>query len=117
MRNNLQKAIDKLSYNLLYAPDYPAEDMTSLAQEKSLILQWLKDVDKLVGKQEAKGWLHLGFSTVESAFGNFDDKDVGKARKDIQAAIEYLKNAKSRNPNHIDFIAGADGMITTPSDS
>ena len=110
----IRKITDQLSYNLLYAPDYPEEDRTSLEKEELRIREWLADVLQLIRREDVGDWLRLGSSAVATAFEKFRAEQDREARKDIDAAIQYLKNALVQKQHKPDFISSPDGTIVLP---
>jgi hypothetical protein len=109
---HIRKITDQLMYNQLYAPGYPAEDLTNVDREERLINEWLVQAITATAKREDMGdWLRLGQGSVTAAFEKFRKGDGRHARKDIEAAIEYLRNAASKKPHKVDFVAKFDGSI------
>ena len=99
-------------YNQLYAPHYAAEDKTNIEQEAARIQEYLMHAIEAAAKREDIGdWLRLGGQSISAAFENYRKGDAHRARKNIEAALEYLRNASSEEPPKADFIAKLDGTI------
>lgn len=114
-RKEVQKVIDKLIYNQLYAPDYPAEDRTTLDREKSQVLTRLDFAIASTRREDVGDWLRLGRSSIEEAFTNLKNGNQSEALRGIEFSIQYLRNAVTQKPHKIDFIGelGA-GIIIAP---
>ena len=106
----LRKITDQLSYNLLYAPDYPAEDYTNLEKEAEQIRLWLNKVIKFTQRENVGYWLRLADSTIILAFSKFREKENQAGRKEIETAIQYLKNALSKRQLKAGFLSYPEGM-------
>lgn len=113
----IQKAIDQLMYNQLYAPDYPAEDKTTLDREESRILVWLDYVITSTRREDVGDWLRLGRSELEKAFEQLRGGDRKNAVKSFEFSIQYLRNAVARKPHKIDFIGKSGRVIIVPPPS
>lgn len=110
----IQNIKDRLSYTLLYAPDYPEEDQTSLDKEEQQIQKTLSDVIRSVQRVDFEDWLLLSSTTVKTAFAKFRVKQNREARKDVEIAIEHLKCALAQKPRGARFISAPDGTIARP---
>lgn len=100
-------------YNQLYAPEYPAEDRTNLEQEETIVISWFTLAIEATEKTEDIGdWLRLSSGSAAAAFEKFRKGNCNAARKDIEAAIQYLRNAGKRRPHKVDFVVGPDGNVT-----
>ena len=109
----LRKVVDKLVYNLLYAPDYPDEDHTGLEREEKRILAWLDNAIATTRREDIEGWLIASRVSVEHAFASLRNEDRQIGLKEIELAIQYAKNALAKKPHRIDFFAKANGSIIT----
>jgi hypothetical protein len=106
----IRQQIDQLIYNQLYAPDYPTEDQTNLESEEKLIRKWVEESIRDAARAEDVGdWLRLGAAHIEAAFEGFRNHDNTRARRELEAAIEFLRNAASRKPFKVGFIGKEDG--------
>lgn len=109
LATHIRKVIDHLMYNQLYAPDYPAEDHTSLERQAVLIDEMLARATASEKREDVGDWLRLGSRSVAVAFEKYRKGDEQNARKDIEAAISYLRNASSRKPHKRSFITMLNG--------
>ncbi len=64
----IQKLIEKLTYNEAYAPDYPSEDKTNLEKEESQISTRIEYLIVSTRREDIGDWLRLGRSSIEEAF-------------------------------------------------
>jgi hypothetical protein len=107
----LRTIIDQLSYNLLYAPDYPPLDKTSLALQRDELLRAIRDVESNVKREDIGDWIRLALTSVQEVFTCFEQNRDGEARKEIQIAQSYLENAISKKQHRATFIASPGGSI------
>jgi len=109
LATHIRKIVDQLMYNQLYAPDYPAEDRTNLECQAVLIDEMLAQATASEKREDVGDWLRLGSRSVAVAFEKYRKRDEQNARKDIEAAITYLRNASSRKPHKRSFITTLNG--------
>lgn len=107
----IQKIVDQLIYNQLCTPDYPSEDGTNLDKEEARIQTWLDNAIVLTKREDVGDWLRLGRLSVETAFARLRMGDRKAGLKEIESAIEYLRNALNRKPHRVDFIGKPGGGI------
>lgn len=107
----IQKVVDQLVYNELYAPDYPAEDRTTLDKEQKQILLWIDYAITITRREDVGDWLRLGRSSVVDAFAKIKDGDQNDGVRDLQFAVQYLRNAINKKPYRIDMIGMPGGEI------
>jgi hypothetical protein len=113
----IQRISDQLSYNLVCAPNYPAEDKTSLDREEQRVNAWLADALRDAARMEdVIGWLQLAEKSVQMAFQHHRNHDETAACKAFENANEYLRNAAKRKLHKIDFVAKFDGGIERAGD-
>jgi hypothetical protein len=113
----IQRISDQLSYNLVCAPNYPAEDKTSLDREEQRVNAWLADALRDAARMEdVIGWLQLAEKSVQLAFQHHRNHDETAACKAFENANEYLRNAAKRKLHKIDFVAKFDGGIERAGD-
>jgi len=108
---HIRKITDKLSYNLLYAPDYPAEDKTSLDNEEQLIKKWLAVALSACRREDVGDWIGLGEKSVIKAFNHFRSGEELAGSREVQSASEYLHNAVSQKPFKVDLVGRPDGTV------
>jgi hypothetical protein len=109
--SRITRITDKLSFNLLYAPDYPPLHRTSLDREEQLLRQWLSDAITIAKREDVGDWLRLGEQAIVRGFESFRKGDELAGAREIQVASEYLNNAVSKKPFKVDFVARADGTV------
>lgn len=111
VNKEIQKVTDQLMYNQLYAPDYPAEDSTTLDREKSRILLWLEHAISSTRREDVGDWLRLGRSSIEEAFAKLKSGERKSGLRSIEFAIQYLRNASTRKSYNVDFIGKRGSVI------
>ena len=93
----VQQIIEQLMYNQFYAPNYPAEDRTSLEKPGSINRRKARTSHYCPAKKEDVGrWLSLGHQSIRAAFENYRKGDESDARNCVELAIQYLRNAVAR---------------------
>lgn len=97
-RNQIIRVTDQLSYNLVYAPDYPEEDQTDLESQEREIQACVDEVLSSVRREDVRKWLRFGASRISAAFEKYRQGDEMQACREIEAAISYLRNAFSVVP-------------------
>jgi hypothetical protein len=96
-------------YNQAYAPDYPAEDRTTLERQLAEINAQIAETIQAAEKREdVADWLRLATLAVAAAFEKYQKGDQD-AYKEIEAAIRYIRNASSDAPHKRTFVTMPDG--------
>ena len=98
LRDKIRRVTDQLSYNLIYAPNYPEEDQTDLESEEREMRACVDDLISSVRREDVRQWLRLGASSISTAFEKYRQGDEMQACSKIQAAIGYLDRAFSGPP-------------------
>jgi hypothetical protein len=107
----ISRALDKLAFNLINAPDYPDDVRTDLDQEERTLRKWLDESMSLVKREDIGDWLRLGDQAIVKAFECFRKGEEIAGCRALQSATEYLENAISKKSFKVDFIARADGTV------
>ena len=116
LKDQIRRTIDQLLYNQLYAPNFPEEDRTSLDRQVALIKEQIAQAISTAEKREdIADWLRLGLGSIEVAFDRFRKADCYSARRDIESAVSYLRNASSEKPHKITFVTKTDGSTKPTS--
>lgn len=89
VRTLIHKISDELGYNLLYAPDYPIEDKTSLDDEYQQIQMWIQEARKSSSSEMRLSIDHASVQ-INIAFDKFRIGRDSDARRYLEAAIEIL---------------------------
>jgi hypothetical protein len=100
---------DRLSYVLLYAPDFPREDETTVEHEFDKLVEQVHTLWKEVQDVERRGWLDLLGRELVEAKAAFVEGDTKKGACLIQSAEERLASWHSRKRVRSTFIVGPDG--------
>jgi hypothetical protein len=107
----IQNIIEQLMYNQLYAPDYPAEDHTNLKREEERIEIWLDKVIDSNRREDVGNWLKLSRSSIEGSFAKLRSGDRKDGLREIEFAIQYLRNAVTRRSHKANFIGKPEGGV------
>jgi len=100
---------DRLSYVLLYAPDFPKEDATTVEQEFDTLLAQVHALWNEIQDLERRRWLDLLGRELVEARAAFLEGDTKKGCSLIQSAEERLANWQSREKTKATFIVGPAG--------
>lgn len=103
---------DSIGYNVIYAPDYPEEDATTLEREFSKISQMLQEIIPHTKSEPKAEWLRISLREVGAAFESFKLGDGARGRRSLQSALDYLRNAVAGKSHAPDFIVGPDGKVS-----
>lgn len=106
----LRRLQDQLIYNETYAPNYPAEDQTSLEHEERRLIDWLSEVAKASRVDIVKSNVALAKSAVEEACALIRSGRVDEGQKAFGSAKGYVQGALSRKQAKVAFIAGPAGI-------
>lgn len=110
LQHTRTRIIDRLSYLLLFAPDFPAEDETSLEREHDELQLELHDYETAFPKAKEHPLYALVLHELESAFALYRDGDTWAASKQIQVASERFKQTFHGSRPRVHFVAGPDGI-------
>lgn len=100
---------DLLSYVLIYAPDFPKEDATSLEEQFDRLLTQIHALWREIQDVDRRRWLDLLGREVVEARASFLQGDEKTGRALIQSAEERLKSWGSRKKMEPTFIVGPTG--------
>lgn len=108
----LQRLLDQLAYNQLYAPEYPEEDRTSLDREEQKLRSWLSEAQRATASSaDTDTWLELAATSIAAAVDDLRKGAASSGRKGFERAGEYLKNALQRKSPGATFVSGEDGTV------
>lgn len=105
---------DALSYNILYAPDYPEEDSTDIDKEYKQLMQYLNDLLKKVKSDYKIGQLKFAEKDIEKAFLLYKPGKDGQ--KNLEEALEYVEYSKRIKPLSPNFIIDPSGNFLINAD-
>lgn len=97
---------NRLSYVLLYAPDFPKEDATTVEHEFDKVLDQVHTWWKEIQDGEQRRSLDLLGRQLVQARGAFMEGDTRKGSSLIQSAEERLADLRSRKKMRSSFIVG-----------
>lgn len=102
---------DRLSYVLLYAPDFPKEDATTVEQEFDKLLGQVHALWNEIQDVERRRWLDLLGRELVEARAAFLGGDTKGGCALIQSAEERLASWRSQKRMRADFIVGPAGDV------
>lgn len=109
---DLSSIQDRLMYNQLYAPDYPAEDRTDLLKEKVHLVQALMGLmTSNKRRPDTIRQLELCIGSVELAFDLLVEKRSSEGRSELESALRYFADITKRKSSAPDFVVGQDGVV------
>jgi hypothetical protein len=111
LKDRLDILDEKLSYNFLYAPEYPVEDQTNLKKEMSEMKSVVLDIEPNIRTDDKKMWIRLIRENIESSEKEFFAGNSVKGRKHLDEAIRYLQNIKLNIKAKPAFVSGTNGTI------
>jgi hypothetical protein len=111
LHEQVQRVRDRLSFVLIYAPSFPAEDETSVAQETERLLSDLRGLWDRVQDVERKHWLDLAAHEVLEARGHFERGDQSAGCSLIQSAEERLAHWQRGTKISASFIGDPAGLL------
>ena len=109
LRSQVGRLRDRLSYVLLYAPDFPAEDRTTLSQEFKHLLADVHQLWSRVQDASRRKWLDLLAAELVEARQCFERGDSRGACGLIQSAEERLADWFSNTRSRPTFVVDPDG--------
>jgi hypothetical protein len=102
---------DTLAYLLVYAPNLPPEDETSLSQEIEGVLRKIRLLWNEVQDVERRHWLDLLAAELLEAQRHFRVGDDAAGCSAIQSAEERLQAWATKKHSTPTFIAGPGGDV------
>jgi hypothetical protein len=100
---------DRLSYVLIYAPEFPAEDATTVEAEFDELLAQVQTLWNELQDVERRRWLDLLGGELVEARAAFLGGDTKRGCSLIQSAEERLASWRSRKEMKPSFIVGPAG--------
>ena len=102
---------DALAYVLLYAPDFPVEDETSVEAEFDTLLEKVRGLWAEIQDADRRKWLDMLGRELVEARGAFLGGDPEGGRHLVESAQERLRAWSSKRRRQANFIANSDGGI------
>lgn len=104
-------ASDQLSYLIVYAPEFPAEDQTTADRECERLLEVLREIAGRAASTPKRQWLVLAIAEVEQARGALRAGEPSAANDLFHSAEEHFKAYLSGRRAAPSFVAGPDGGV------
>lgn len=100
---------DTLAYNIVYAPQYPDEDCTSLEKEFNQIEGFLNNLYRSVKSEYKLKQLEFAKKKIEEAFELYKRSEQGY--KELEEGLEYIKRSQKGKAPRMDFIVDVCGNV------
>lgn len=107
---------DRLSYVLLYAPEFPKEDDTTVEKEFDLLLKEVELLWNSIQDVERRRWLDLMSRELSEARGAFLRGDPTAGSVLVEAAEERLANWRSSKQMKATFVVDSSGGVRSTDD-
>jgi hypothetical protein len=114
MSDSTGRLLDELSYIVIYAPNFPAEDKTSIEQEMEHVLAGVAQLLQKARQAHSKQLLVLAAQELAQANEAFRSGDSKNGRRLIQEGEEHIREALRPRPRKPSFIAGPAGVLKVP---
>src|SRR5688572_20863581 len=98
------RILDKLSYLGVYAPALPAEDETTLSEQRDALITMMAEHRSTLRSEDQSSWHRLAEEELPTAFEAYSSGDDRRGSDQIQRAEEHFR--RSFKPKRIkpDFI-------------
>ena len=95
LKKRIDDLVERLSYNLLFAPDYPSADQTSVGLEASLIRQSILEISSDYQQERFIRWFAVAASCISNGLRNLESGGINDtARQELCKAITHLQNTE-----------------------
>lgn len=101
---------DFFSYLIVYTPDFPAEDDTSVEKEFRRLLDGLREIHDRVADIPKKRWIGLAIQEVKEAEAAYLSGDERTGNTLLHSAEEHFKNYLEGKRATTTFVVDADGQ-------
>jgi hypothetical protein len=108
--------LDSLAYVQSYAPDFPAEDCTTLADESARITARFDIILGTVPASPRRDWLQLARPEIVAGLAAFAS-DVTRASRHLDDAAEIIRRAICGKRAKTTFVVAPDGVTYPASDA
>ncbi len=93
-------------YFCCHAPDFPAEDQTTLQDQQALLTQRLDKLAETMVSDDQQKWFAVSINEVQSSLEAYRTGNILRGESDMQSAEEHLRKAFSGSDIKVGFIAG-----------
>ena len=104
--------LGEMAYVLLNAPDFPAEDETSLKRMRDKIVDRMSHHRETLHSEVQLVWHRLAEQEVSAAFEAFSSGDRHVGCRQIQQAEDHFRRSFKPKKIRPDFVVGPDGETT-----
>lgn len=99
---------EKLAYLVVYAPELPAEDGTSLDKEFDQLSSAIRDISQHVAEDRVT-WLHLATAELDQSRSRFVTGESKEGRSLLQAAEQHFSDYLDNKSPRATFVVGPNG--------
>jgi hypothetical protein len=111
LHNLRSKILDKMAYVLVYAPNFPAEDRTSLQQCRDRLTAMTSEHRASVRTDDQLKWHRIAEQELDDAFNAFAAGDTHRGCSQIQRSEEHFRKSFKAKPIRPNFVVAMDGQI------
>jgi hypothetical protein len=109
INERVQLIQERIAYLLIYAPNLPIDDETTVDREFDGVIADLASLRNQIQDLERRHWLDLAFQEIEDARTAFGTGDSVKGRRSLESVEDRLKSWHKREKARPSFIVGPDG--------
>jgi hypothetical protein len=106
------RILDEMAYILVYAPNFPAEDETTLERKRDETLLRMSEHRAALQADDQLTWHRLAEQEFASAINAFISGDGPTGCSQLQQAEEHFRRSFKPKKIRPNFIVGPDGEIT-----
>ena len=111
--NTAGDLLDDLGYIVVYAPNFPTEDQTTVEREMERVIAATARLLDESKRDHTKQLLALAGTELVQAREHFLTGDEEKARRLVQEAEAHVKEGLRPQPRGASFVAGPSGVLKT----
>jgi hypothetical protein len=109
-RQSGRAVLDQFSYVIVYAPDFPEEDATSIEQELSGLADGVKQLRQRSQDETSIHWLGLALADIERARESFVEGCSDAGSLHLQTARDYVRRAFDKKRAAVRFVTDEQGQ-------
>jgi len=109
LRDRVSETRDLFAYLIVYAPELPAEDRTTLDAEIAMVRDNLGEIADHLSKSAHREWLNLALREVDEAKAAFEAGAPDKGIQLLQAAEGHFLNLLRNKSSRPEFVVDPGG--------
>ncbi len=90
--NLTSRVLETLAFIKVYAPDFPAEDETTIYKEFSKLFELLQSIAKLLTNTDGRRWVDLTLQETRDALRAFDEGHEDGALHLVHSAEDHFRS-------------------------